>query len=152
MKTNYVKSTGQGNLFSKLDSKIFENNTCIISRLQSTTLTGRNLQIKVHEHFGTHIHLFWQTKTCDVGTTRTIEYYEMLKFCDDLVLGGLENLCSCIRPSFFQDDGKVEQCYFARLSYTLPDWKLKEMKERRKHKQFCTTFKITDLGYCLNWK
>jgi hypothetical protein len=105
---------------------------CIISRLQSRSLTGRNPQIKVDEHFGTHIHLFWQTKTCDVGTTR-IEYYEMIKFCDDLVLGGLENLCSCIRTNFFhEDDKKVERRYFAKISRTLPDWKPKEIKERRK--------------------
>jgi hypothetical protein len=101
MKTEYVKSTGQGNLFSKLDPKIFENNTCIISRLQSRSLTGRNLQIKVHEHFGHWLYLLWQTKTCNVGSSRTIDYYELLKFRDDLVLRGLENLCSCIRPSLF---------------------------------------------------
>jgi hypothetical protein len=136
MKTNYVKSTGQGNLFSKLDPTIFENNTCIISRLQSRSLTGRNPQIKVHKHFGDHIHLFWQTKTCDVGTTRTIEQYDQMRnFC--LTLAGLENLCSCIDPWFFHstpEDGKVEKCFFAHYSCTLPNWKLIE-KQQRYYKQ-----------------
>jgi hypothetical protein len=72
MKTNFQKSTGQGNLFSKLDPKIFENNTCVISRLQSRTLTGRNLQIKVHKHFSDRLQLIWQAKTNEMVTTRLI--------------------------------------------------------------------------------
>jgi hypothetical protein len=62
-KTDYTKSTGQGNLFTQFDRKIFENDTCIISRLQSSSLTGRNPQIKVHRHFRNRLHLIWQAKT-----------------------------------------------------------------------------------------
>jgi hypothetical protein len=72
MKTHYDMSTGQGNLFSKIDPKIFDTNTSIISRLHSRSLTGRNPQIKVHIQFGNHIHLIWQTKTNEMVASRKI--------------------------------------------------------------------------------
>jgi hypothetical protein len=53
----------------------------------------------------------------------------MQNFC--VTLGGLENVWSCIDPWFFHstsEDGKVEKCFFARLSCTLPDWKLREKR------------------------
>jgi hypothetical protein len=102
MKTNFVKITGQGNLSSRVGNKIFIKNTSIVSRLQSRTLTERGLQIKVHKHFGRYIHLIWQTKTCELGTTRmTNKFNKMKKFCTELELGGLENLCSCVSERFF---------------------------------------------------
>jgi hypothetical protein len=158
MKTNYVKSTGQGNLLSKLDSKIFENNSCIISRLHSRTLTGRNIQIKVHEHFGDRLHLFWQTKSYEIGTTRSIGHEEFIqknndikRFCTDLELGELENLCSCVSPNFYdpaKGDGKIEKCVFSRHYHSCP---LEDCRQKAKEK-INHLHKITNLGYCIEWK
>jgi hypothetical protein len=61
MKINFSKINGQGNLTSKLDSRIFENNS-IVSRLQSRTLTGRGLDIEVHQHLGYRLHFVWENK------------------------------------------------------------------------------------------
>jgi hypothetical protein len=77
----------------------------------------------------------------------------MKKFCTEM--DGLENLCSCVSADLFdptEGDGKVERCLFARHSCTLPDWKLKGKKERNKHRQFCSTCKITNFGYCIKWQ
>jgi hypothetical protein len=153
METTFIKSTGQGNLFSKLDSKKnFENNTSIISRLHSRSLTGRNLQIKVHRHFGNRLQLFWQTKSCEIGTTRSIGHekliqknYDIQRFCSDLELGKLENLCSCVSPNFYDPttgDGKIERCKFFQHYHECP---LQECRQKAKEK-------ITNLGYCIPWK
>jgi hypothetical protein len=117
MKTNFHKSTGQGNLFSKLAHKIFENNTCVISRLQSRSLTGRNPQIKVHKHFSDRLQLIWQAKTNEMVTTRLINQnnIEIKKFCKELERGSLENLCNCVSLNFFfraTRDGKIETCLY----------------------------------------
>jgi hypothetical protein len=126
-KTKFKKSTEQGNLFSKLDPKIFENNTCIISRLQSRSLTGRNPHIKIHKHFGDRLHLIWQAKINEMVAKKFIGHDEIIqnnieikKFCTDLQLSGLENLCSCISPNLYDPvnrDGKIEKCSFV---YGLP--------------------------------
>jgi hypothetical protein len=113
MKTDYAKSTGQG-LFSKLDQKIFENDTCIISRLQSRSLTGRNPQIKVHRHFRDRLNLIWQAKTNEMLATRLIGHGRhkiQIKQCfTDLVLGGSENLCNCVSLNYFYrpSDGRKD--------------------------------------------
>jgi hypothetical protein len=62
MKTSFSKSNGQGNLSPKLGPRIFEIISSIVSRLQSTTLTGRGIQIQVHQHFGYKLHLVWDIK------------------------------------------------------------------------------------------
>jgi hypothetical protein len=126
-KTKLKKSTGQANLFSKLYHKIFENNTCVTSRLQSRSLTGRNPQIKVHKHFGDRLHLIWQAKTNEMVATKLIVHDEIIqnnieikKFCTDLELSGLENLCSCISPNLYDPanrDGKIQKCLYV---YVLP--------------------------------
>jgi hypothetical protein len=46
MKTDFSKSVGQEHQSSKFGCRIFENNSPIVSRLLSRTLTGRGLQIK----------------------------------------------------------------------------------------------------------
>jgi hypothetical protein len=117
-----MKSTGQGNLFSKSDPQIFENDTCIVSRLQSRSLTGCNIQIKVHRHYGDTIQLFWQTKTCDLGTRTIEEFDQMRNFCRTLI--GLENLCSCIDPWCIystRKGAKFEPYYAAHYYCKLPN-------------------------------
>jgi hypothetical protein len=116
MKTNYIKRTGQGNRFSKFDHKIFRNNTSILSRLQSRTLTGRGLQIKVHQHMDRDIHFVWRSNTLEMGLESIIwNTWQMARFCKELQIGGLENLCDCVTDEVFQAlEGKVESCYRAR--------------------------------------
>jgi predicted AAA+ superfamily ATPase len=50
MKTNLQKSLGQGQQSSKLEHNIFKNSSStIVSRLHSRSLTGRNMQIEIHQ-------------------------------------------------------------------------------------------------------
>jgi hypothetical protein len=91
--TNYINSTGQGNLFSKFHHKIFKNNTSIISRPQSRTLTGRGLQIKVHQHMDCDLLFVRRSDTLELELKRiTWNTGQMALFCKELGIGGLENL------------------------------------------------------------
>jgi hypothetical protein len=122
MKTDFQTKTGQGNLFSKIDPIIFENNTSIISRLQSRSLTGRNPQIKVYKHFRYRLQLIWQAKTNEMITTRLLNPNNIgiTKFCTALERGSLENLCNCISLNFYDHANKIEKCLYV---YNLDrDW------------------------------
>jgi hypothetical protein len=158
MTTNFVNSTGQGNRLSKFDSKIFENNTSIISRLHSRTLTGRNVQIKVHKHFGDRLNLIWQTKSYKIGTARSIGHneiiqknYDIKRFCSDLELGKLEDLCSCVSPNFYdptKGDGKIEKSDFSQHYHECPLENCSQKGKEKMNQQYI----ITNLGYCIPWK
>jgi hypothetical protein len=147
------KSTGQGIHYSKLDENIFENDTSIVSLLQSRSVTGRNIKIKVHRHFDDNIELFWHTKTYHLGTTRTIEdFHQMRNFCFQLF--GLENLCSCIDPWCIRSlrrDAKFEPCFFPHHYCRLPNGTRLETRELP-HIRYRYMCRITDSGYRVNGK
>jgi hypothetical protein len=162
MKTIYFKSTGQGNLFSKLEHKIFENNTCIISRLQSRTLTGRNLQIQVHQHFRYRLHMVWKihykkepTQGCLQGIIPMRD--EMNKFLLELINGGSENVFNCVGETFPEIlQGKVEECFRARtakrdlslISRSL----IRDYQECDKLRFWFTCYTYSSHVYGLNWE
>jgi hypothetical protein len=79
---------------------------------------------------------------------------EKKKFCMEFELGGLENLYDCVTNKVFQYlEGKVEKWFWGLYSYTiLPDWRIRELKERWKHKRFCTTCNITSNRGWIEWK
>jgi hypothetical protein len=60
MKT-YPKSDGQGKLHSHSNHK-FSNLSSIVKSLASRSLSGRGLDIKVHQHYGFWLHLLWKWK------------------------------------------------------------------------------------------
>jgi hypothetical protein len=120
MKTNLQKSFGQGHQSSKLEHNIFKNNSSsIVSRLHSRTLTGRNLQIQIHQHFGYRLHMVWKTKNQKQSSERYLQRMitmtnEMDKFLQELISGGSENLCNCVGEKFPEIlEGKVEKCFRA---------------------------------------
>jgi hypothetical protein len=52
---------------------------------------------------------------------------ERKRFCTELELGGLENLCVCVTDGVFQSlEGKVETCFRARYKFYPSDRKLVE--------------------------
>jgi hypothetical protein len=122
MKTNFQKSKGQSNLFSNSNRKILRNNSSIISRLHARSRTGRNLQIQVHQHLGHRLHMVWQSNYSKYPSSfekclqRMITMTnEMEKFCQELIIGGSEHVCNCLRESFPKIlEVKIEECFRAR--------------------------------------
>jgi hypothetical protein len=153
------ESVGQANRYSIRDQTIFENDFSIVKRLQSRSVTGRNIQIKVHrhfdyKHFGDNIELFCAgTKIYHLGTTRTIEDYRQIR--DSFyTLIGLENLCSCIDALLIRSlrtDAKLEPCIFPHHFCRLPSGARLQTRElpHIRSRYMC---RITDSGYSLNWK
>jgi hypothetical protein len=122
MKTDFQKSKGQGNLISNSNRKIFRNNFSIISRLHARSLTGRNLQMQVHQHLGYGLHMVWQRNPNTPPSGGCLQRMiamtdEMEKFCQELIIGGSELLCNCLGESFPEIlEGKVRECYRAQTS------------------------------------
>jgi hypothetical protein len=104
MMTNFQKSTGQSNLFLNSDHNIFRKNSSIISRLNATSLTGRNLQIQVHQHLGYRLHMVWEANckkypSSSSSSERCLQRMiamtnEMNKFLQELINGGSENIAA----------------------------------------------------------
>ena len=120
MNARFQRSTGQGSLHSKVSAKISSNNPSIVSRLFFRSVTGRNLNIQIHQHFGKNIHLVW--KTLDNTTHRNpsercmerffILYEEHENFCRELKYGALEGRCDCVFPGLYRLlDTKVSICF-----------------------------------------
>jgi hypothetical protein len=127
MKTDFQKSTEQGNLYSNSNRKIFTNNFSIISRLHARSLTGRNLQMQVQRHLGYRLRTVWQTNPSKYTSPsrgclqrKITATDEMEKFCQELIIGGSEHLCNCLGESFPEIlEGKVRECYRAQNSKRL---------------------------------
>ena len=119
MNARFHRSTGQGSLHSKMSTTISSNNPSIFSRLFSRSVTGRNLNIQIHQHFSKTIHLVWKTldKSPNNPSERCMERYfilyeELENFCRQLKYGALEGLCDCVFPGLYKLLGtKVTICF-----------------------------------------
>jgi len=140
---NVTRSTGQGNLFSRVQSY----SPSIVIGLHSRALTERSLNINVHQHLGYSLHLVWNTtKTC-VTSERGVErrflmYEDVESFCTELVNGGAQGLCDCVGEGVLPD--KADICFRAHtlsqkgiLSDISKSW-LKDLQESRRDKYWCT--------------
>ena len=119
MNARFQRSIGQGSLHSKMSKKI-SSNPSIASRLFSRSVTGRNLNIQIHQHFSKTIHLVW--KTLDNTKRRNpsercmerffILYEELENFCRELKYSALEGLRDCVFPGLCRLlDTKVTICF-----------------------------------------
>jgi hypothetical protein len=97
----YRKSNSQGKLHSHSHHRI-SNLSSIVERLVSWSLTGRGLDITVHQHYGFRLHLLWK---CNGKSCKRLEscferhffnYTDLKTFCSELTTGGLEGLCDCV--------------------------------------------------------
>jgi hypothetical protein len=90
-------SDGQGFIPSKSPSvSISTGDYNIVTRLVSRSLTGRGLQIQVHQHYGFRLHLVWGSDARERCLERKCVTYEKLQaFCDRLLRSGLEEVCTC---------------------------------------------------------
>jgi len=152
---NVTRSTGQGNLFSRVPSY----SPCIAMGLHSRALTGRSLNINVHQHLEYRLHLVWNsTKNC-VTSERSVErrflmYEDVESFCTELVNGGSEGLCDCVGEEVLPDKA---ECFKARFlsqkgipSDISKSW-LKDLQESRRDKYWCTC-RAKSTNMVIEWK
>jgi len=110
-----TRSIGQGHFNSKFNP----DGTSIIKKLASRSITGRGLQIKIHQHIGYRVHLLWDpTPNDERSRCMCIErvfsmYNEFSDFCKTLTSKAVfEGTCTCaciIVSEQFKD--KIEPCY-----------------------------------------
>jgi len=113
---NRTKSTGQGKFHSKLSQNVTSDGTSIVKRLASRSVTGRGLQIQIHQHIGFQLNLVWHTTSNGKETSRCREilflmYEDVTDFCETLMSRAFEGMCDgvCVHVIEWLKD-KVEQC------------------------------------------
>ena len=121
MNARFRRSAGQGSLHSNVSTAISSNNSSIVSRLFSRSVTGQNLHIQIHQHFAKSLHLIWKTHAThpNIPSESCIERYFLLyeeveTFCRELKFGALEGLCNCVFPVLYRLLG-------TKLQYVLDD-------------------------------
>ena len=140
-----TRSIGQGNFHSQFN----HDGTSIVKRLASRSLTGRGLQIKIHQHIGYRLHLLWNSTNDERARSMCIErvfltYHEVSDFCETLTSKAFEGMCDCacinVRE-WFED--KVEPCHASvtrhsqkPIAYCPRAW-LRTFQETEKYKSFC---------------
>jgi hypothetical protein len=110
-------SMGQGNVFSRVHIRS-NPGAPIVGRLHSRSLTGRNLHIQVHQHFGRRLHLVWgygSTGRQEVCAERIFEMTdELYDFCKRIQERGIEGLCDYVLKgvvSSLVDDKIYTTCF-----------------------------------------
>ena len=83
-----TRCIGQGNFNSKFN----HDGTSIVKRFASRSLTGRGLQIKIHQHIGYRLHLLWDPTNDETARSMCIErvflmYHEVFVVCVPLLVG-----------------------------------------------------------------
>ena len=133
-------SIGQGNPWSLPCHALSTHRLSIVGRLASRSLTGRGLQILVHQHFGYRLHLEWSGNTNNENSVRFIErrfqmWDEAESFTTQLSSLGFEGLCTCAyEASYLPPHAKALRChrgpfYSSQKHLLLPKWELKSMED-----------------------
>ena len=106
-----TRSIGQGHFHSKFNP----DGTSIIKKLASRSITGRGLQIKIHQHIGYRLHLLWNPTPNDEMCIESVfsMYHEVSDFCKTLTSEAVfEGTCNCasitVRERF---EDKIEPCH-----------------------------------------
>jgi len=107
---NFTRSTGQGNLFSRVPSY----SSSVVIGLHFRVLTGRSLNINVHQHLGYRLHLVWNSNKNCVTSERGLErrflmYEDVESFFTEHVNGGAEGLCDCVGEGALPDKADMFQ-------------------------------------------
>jgi hypothetical protein len=156
MANDVTRSVGQGNLFSRVTSY----NPSIIIGLHSRTLTGRRLNLGVHQHLGYRLHLVWNSTKKGVTSERGVErrfftYEDAESFCTEIANGGSEVLCDCVGEGVIPD--KARMCFRActlsqkGIPSDTPKSCLKSLQEDYRDDYWCScNVRSTDL--VMIWK
>jgi len=153
---NVNRSTGQGNLFSRVPSYSLS----IFIGLHSRALTGRSLNINVHQRLGYRLNIMWNsTKNCvtsESGVERSFLMYEDVEsFCTEFVNGVSEGLCDCVGEEVLTDKANI--CFKTRFlsqkvipSDISKSW-LKDLQESRPGKYWCIC-NVKSTNMVIEWK
>jgi hypothetical protein len=120
-------SEGMGYRFSETNRRISTAGASnIVTRLASRSLTGHELPIHVHQHYGLELHLILNPNSRNDGSAETcmrrrFPFPEAAQeVCSHLENSTLQGLCTCIfddrRMSY---PFKVEHCFARPVRYTL---------------------------------
>jgi len=114
---------GMGYRFSEMNKRISSaNDSNIVTRLASRSVTGHDLPIQVHPHYGLEVYLTLHPNNTDGDSIETCirrgfsNYRKAQKACLQLEKSALQGLCSCIydeRRVLSMSD-KVEPCLIAK--------------------------------------
>jgi hypothetical protein len=114
MNTTFRRSKGQGRLkFNSCHTLSTAGASNIVRMPMSRSVTGRQLPIRIHQHFGQRLHLVWHTptKTNYCMGRVFLMVADMLAFCHQLTRVGAQGLCSCVSEDILQGfEDKYNQC------------------------------------------
>jgi len=112
----------------------------IADRLAARSLTGRGLNIHVHQHFGYRLHLEWSGDPNNHRSARFMErrfhrWDQTKSFASQLCSLGIEGLCTCVYEASYQPPhDKAPRClrgpfYASQKLIILPTHELKIMED-----------------------
>ena len=151
MATQHNLSRGQGNLFCRIRPNVSTlGSSSILSTLSSRSLTGRGLQIEVHQHHGFRLYIICHPDNYDVLSEFCLErefldYRNVIQLCKETQHGILEGMYSCIHEGDIHALGDKFELRFrapplqSDYDNTLPRWSIKAIED---------AFYIE--GYCCN--
>jgi hypothetical protein len=112
-----------GYRFSETNKRISSaSDSNIVTKLSSRSITGHELPIQVHQHYGVEFHLVLKPNDKHDGSNETcmrrgfLHYWKAKKVCSQLEQSALQGLCSCIYDDsrVLSMSDKVEQCFKAK--------------------------------------
>ena len=103
LKMRRTSNLGMGYRFSETDRRISSaSDSNIVTRLASRSITGHELTIQVHQHYGLEFHLILKPSNKHDGSNETCmrrgftNYRNAQKVRLQLERSALQGLCSCI--------------------------------------------------------
>ena len=91
-----TRNNGQGTLRSRTATTRMATSPSIVQRPEHRALSGRNLGIMIHQHFGYRMHYTWDGSFGNRSFERRFKSYESVSdFCKTIVNGTPEGLCGC---------------------------------------------------------
>jgi len=133
-------SIGRGNPSSLPCRRVSTDRLSIVDRLAARSVTGRSLQILVHQHYGYRLHLEWRRCSGSRDSSRFMErrFYmqgEAETFFTELCSRGLEGLCTCVYEGYnMSPHERAPTCLRAPLIQSKkylsePKWWLKALQD-----------------------
>jgi hypothetical protein len=156
-------STVQAISSSKSTRAIYTANaTSIIQRLTARSLTSHSLHIHIHQHYGYRLHLNWKCASThfitDDSCMEIVQARRLQSFCNELMEGGSEGLCSCFFDWLPSPNLKVkvtsyfrERWHLSQKYLTLNRSLLRSLQERRPYYYTCRC-RITYSETLKEWK
>jgi len=134
------ESLGQGNPSSLQSRTRSARRLSIVDRLAARSLTGRGLDIHVHQHFGYRLHLEWSGDPNNHRSHRFMErrfhrWDQTKSFASQLCSRGIEGLCTCVYDASYQPPrDKAPRClrgpfYASQELVIMPTHELKILED-----------------------